>query len=391
MPAPRVTHSFEPLVGSLYKTISSRGCVQEARLLKKRSNRQTGMIEYFAHYIDASDRRLDEWLTVDRIMNQCSNHEQNRRPSRGRRRNYNEEIDEMQDQSSNAIVQVPESTTNASREFQEQTMVKYIDKVNYYIYQITTWYFSPYPFICQKYQLLNICHRCFTYYRQRFCYNDHLQKGCRGPLGKVIYDHPNFEVRRVAGAYQLERFSCESLLLFGKLFLDSKTIFFDIDNYVFYVIYEKSKEGDLVAAGFYSKNFIMTANNLSTIIVFPPFQKKGYGRFLISFSYEMDPGGSPEKPLSDLGNIAYKAYWSRKLIAALWIMKKTESSCHIDELSTLTAIAKVDVIETLISLNIFSKITDDGWFSVRSDLPLHLVTPVKDNELFYDPQYAVAN
>ena len=74
-------------------------------------------------------------------------------------------------------------------------------------------------------------------------------------------------------------------------------------------------------------------NNLACILTLPPYQRNGYGKFLIAFSYELSKlegcVGSPEKPLSDLGKLSYRSYWSWVLLD---ILKNTEGMVSIKDL-----------------------------------------------------------
>ena len=75
------------------------------------------------------------------------------------------------------------------------------------------------------------------------------------------------------------------------------------------------------------------SNNVACILTLPPYQRKGYGKFLIAFSYELSKleaaVGSPEKPLSDLGKLSYRSYWSYVLLD---ILKEAQGTVSIKEL-----------------------------------------------------------
>jgi hypothetical protein len=93
--------------------------------------------------------------------------------------------------------------------------------------------------------------------------------------------------------------------------------------------------------------------NLACILTLPQYQRRGFGRLLISFSYELSKRegklGSPEKPLSDLGLLGYRQYWRETLVEIL--MEPGRETVSENELALLTSMTEKDVHETLVVLN----------------------------------------
>jgi histone acetyltransferase HTATIP len=88
--------------------------------------------------------------------------------------------------------------------------------------------------------------------------------------------------------------------------------------------------------------------NVACILTLPQYQRLGYGKLLIAFSYELSRKegklGSPEKPLSDLGLLSYRAYWTETLVNIL--VNHTED-INLDELAAMTSMTTNDVMNTL--------------------------------------------
>ena len=70
------------------------------------------------------------------------------------------------------------------------------------------------------------------------------------PPGKEIYRKANMSVFEVDG--YIHKLYCQNLCLLAKLFLDHKTLYFDVEPFMFYTLTEVDKYGcDLV--GYFSK------------------------------------------------------------------------------------------------------------------------------------------
>ena len=175
---------------------------------------------------------------------------------------------------------------------------------------------------------------------------------CKTPPGKEIYRDDTLSVYEVDG--RSNRIYCQSLCLLAKLFLDHKTLYYDVDPFIFYIVCELDDTGSHMV-GYFSKEKQSTEGyNLACILTFPQFQRSGYGKFIISLSYELskleDTLGSPEKPLSDLGKLSYRSYWTH----VLFTLFTTDPDSHhrgINEISKITSIKGDDIISTLQHVN----------------------------------------
>ena len=85
----------------------------------------------------------------------------------------------------------------------------------------------------------------------------------------------------------------------AKLFLDHKTLYYDVAPFMFYVVTETTQKGATVVGYFSKEKNSSEGYNLACILTFPQYQRSGYGKFIISLSYEISKregkAGSPEK------------------------------------------------------------------------------------------------
>lgn len=240
------------------------------------------------------------------------------------------------------------------KEHEELTRVKNIQIVQLGRWEIDCWYYSPYPddFAGDR---LFLCEYTLRYFRRRSTLEKHMS-ACteRSPPGVEIYRDSSRSVSAFEVDGREHKEYCQNLCLLAKLFLDHKTLYFDVDPFLFYVLCETDASGAHVV-GYFSKEKVSPVGfNLSCILTLPPYQRKGYGTFLISLSYELSRRegkiGSPERPLSDLGHASYRSYWATAVLHTL--VSNSSTGLTLRELSDITAIRMEDILTTLQELGL---------------------------------------
>jgi histone acetyltransferase HTATIP len=219
-------------------------------------------------------------------------------------------------------------------------------------FEVEPWYFSPYPDQFSDVDMVYIDEFCLSYFDNQRAFERHRAK-CTlvHPPGNEIYRDDNISFFEVDGRRQ--RTWCRNLCLLSKLFLDHKTLYYDVDPFLFYCMCTRDETGCHLVGYFSKEKDSAEGYNLACILTLPQYQRRGFGRLLMAFSYELSKRegklGSPEKPLSDLGLMGYRQYWRETLVELL--MEPGREAMSENELAVLTSMTEKDVHETLVVFN----------------------------------------
>ncbi|KAG5474474.1 hypothetical protein LSCM1_03259 [Leishmania martiniquensis] len=209
---------------------------------------------------------------------------------------------------------------------------------------------SPQPFIRDAF-LCPFSLRIYSTYAQMRYETRAYRTGRLRPPGEEVYrdEVRGFSLFKINGSQHVTY--CRHLFLIGKSFLENKLAGHDVHSYYFYVVclhhrYFPDYVSDPSAmyfAGFFTWEKHVSEYNLACIATLPCFGRcarprrptapqdgapaaspsppqvlRHLGQFMIAASYELayrrKQTGTPEKPLSDLGAVAYQHFWRRAIV-----------------------------------------------------------------------------
>jgi histone acetyltransferase SAS3 len=239
-------------------------------------------------------------------------------------------------------------------------------------YVIDTFYAAPYPEEYSHESRLFICEFCLKYLPSEFvAYRHKLKCPAKHPPGDEIYRDGSISIWEVDGRKKTEY--CQCLCLMAKMFLGSKTLYYDVEPFLFYILTEYDETGYHFVGYFSKEKRPASQNNVSCILVMPIHQRKGYATFLIDFSYLLTriegKEGSPEKPLSDMGLTAYRAYWD--LTMSKHLLELNMKPFSAKSLMARTGMTADDVIHSLERLYAFTRDPQTKTYAIRYDRKLY--------------------
>lgn len=239
-------------------------------------------------------------------------------------------------------------------------------------FEVDTWYSAPYP---QEYATLEkvyLCEFCLSYLPSERTLGRHNQKCVHNrPPANEIY-RSSHEINGMGSTelsvYEADgskcKLYCQNLCLLAKLFLDHKTLFYDVEPFLFYILTKNDNVGSRIVGFFSKEKHCLQKNNVSCIMILPHYQGYGYGRLLIEFSYLLSRKenslGTPEKPLSELGLISYTNYWKYTILNVI----KDKTVVSLKEISDATNMTFPDIVQALESNQLLRLNSDKKSYSI---------------------------
>jgi len=260
---------------------------------------------------------------------------------------------------------------NSIVEHETLTKVKNVNSLELGRNIIDTWYFSPVSKDLtpgDSIEKLYVSEFTLDFFRYEDEIRRHYQRcKIRHPPGDEIYRDDVLKIAMFEVDGAKSKFYSQNLCYLAKFFLDHKTLQYDVDPFLFYVLCEYDERGYHFVGYFSKEKLSEVGYNLACILTLPPYQRKGYGKFLIQFSYELSKKegkvGSPEKPLSDLGQISYRSYWSHAILQYL-SEEQDVKQVKIIDIMRKTSIKSEDVILALKFLSLLKYINGNPCLCV---------------------------
>jgi histone acetyltransferase MYST1 len=239
--------------------------VERRALGKKRlhpsalANLNANELDYYVHFI-GHDRRLDQWVKIDDLELETLERVD---PQEQQILHSTADVaaaaaaDNNSNQDEQELVTVGGGNWHGGgahqleKEHEEATKVKNIENIIMGSYEVEAWYYSPYPEEYSNLKTIYVCEFCLSYMRKSRTYVKHKEQcACRHPPGTEIYRHEDIAVYELDG--KDHKAYCQKLCLLAKLFLDHKTLYFDVTPFYFYVITKVDCHGAHIV-GYFSK------------------------------------------------------------------------------------------------------------------------------------------
>lgn len=318
------------------------------------------------------DRELDETKSkpYGGILNEADADTTLTLPKNEHRRQFDEARQKAEQDRETRLAEALESASisGVTRPRKVSGPASQIEYIEFGEFQIDVWYAAPYPEEYSRNKALFICEFCLKYMESDIVAWRHKTK-CpwKHPPGDEIYREGKISMFEVDG--RKNPLYCQNLCLLAKLFLGSKTLYYDVEPFLFYVMTEYDRFGCHFVGYFSKEKRPSSTNNVSCILVLPIHQRKGYGHLLMDFSYLLTrvekKTGSPEKPLSDMGLVSYRNYWRLVLCYYLRDFKSQDLVPSVKTISDDTGLTPDDVVSTLEGLRVLVRDPMTGCYAAH--------------------------